>query len=127
MMTTATGSCSAPSCEDGYAITEAADGTEAVRAVEKDAFDVVLLDIRMTVMDGIEALTEIRKISPLVPVLIMTAFASVKTAGEALKAGAFDYVTKPLDIDELKILIEKGLEFYHLRTENIALKERLGD
>jgi len=78
-------------------------------------------------MDGIEALTEIRKKSPLVPVLIMTAYASVKTAVEALKAGAFEYLTKPLDIDELKILIEKALELYHLRAENIALKERLGD
>jgi two-component system response regulator HydG len=81
----------------------------------------------MTTMDGIEALTEIRKISPLVPVLIMTAYASVKTAVEALKAGAFEYLTKPLDIEELKILIEKALELYQLRAENIALKERLGD
>jgi len=113
--------------EDGYAITEAADGTEAVRAVEKEAFDVILTDIRMTMMDGIEALTEIRKTSPLVPVLIMTAYASVKTAVEALKAGAFDYLTKPLDSEELKILIEKALEHYHLRTENLVLKERLGD
>jgi len=113
--------------EDGYAVTEAADGTDAIMAVEKEAFDVILLDIRMTNMDGIEALTEIRKISPLVPVLIMTAYASVKTAVEALKAGAFDYLTKPLDIEELKILIEKALEHYHLRTENLALKERLGD
>jgi two-component system response regulator HydG len=78
-------------------------------------------------MDGIEALGEIRKISPLVPVLIMTAYASVKTAVEALKAGAFEYLTKPLDIEELKILIEKALELYQLRAENIALKERLGD
>ena len=113
--------------EDGYAVTEAADGTDAIMAVEKEAFDVILLDIRMTNMDGIEALTEIRKISPLVPVLIMTAYASVKTAVEALKAGAFDYLTKPLDIEELKILIEKALEHYHLRAENLVLKERLGD
>ncbi|MDP1991991.1 MAG: sigma-54 dependent transcriptional regulator [Syntrophales bacterium] len=112
---------------EGYRVTEAADGTDAVKAVETDAFDLILMDIRMTNMDGIEALTEIRKISPLVPVLIMTAYASVKTAVEALKAGAFDYVTKPLDIEELKILIEKGLENYHLRTENLALKERIGD
>jgi two-component system response regulator HydG len=112
---------------EGYRVAEAADGTEAVRAVEKEAFDIILLDIRMTAMDGIEALTEIRKISPLVPVLIMTAYASVKTAVEALKAGAFDYMTKPLDIEEVKILIEKALEHYHLRTENLALKERLGD
>ncbi len=113
--------------EDGYAVTEAADGTDAIMAVEKEAFDLILLDIRMTYMDGIEALTEIRKISPLVPVLIMTAYASVKTAVEALKAGAFDYLTKPLDIEELKILIEKALEHYHLRAENLVLKERLGD
>ncbi|MBM4313748.1 MAG: sigma-54-dependent Fis family transcriptional regulator [Deltaproteobacteria bacterium] len=112
---------------DGYQVTEAADGLDAIRAVEKEAFDIILLDIRMTHMDGIEALTEIRKISPLVPVLIMTAYASVKTAVEALKAGAFDYMTKPLDIEEVKILIEKALEHYHLRTENLALKERLGD
>ncbi|MBI4634388.1 MAG: sigma-54-dependent Fis family transcriptional regulator [Deltaproteobacteria bacterium] len=113
--------------EEGYAAAEASDGREAVTAVEKEAFDVILLDIRMTDMNGIEALTEIRKISPLVPVLIMTAYASVQTAVEALKAGAFDYLTKPLDIEELKILIEKALEHYHLREENIALKERLGD
>ncbi|MCK9364304.1 MAG: sigma-54 dependent transcriptional regulator [Syntrophales bacterium] len=113
--------------EDGYAVTEASDGTEAVAAVAKEAFDVILLDIRMTAMDGIEALAEIRKISPHVPVLIMTAYASVKTAVEALKAGAFDYLMKPLDIDELKILIGKALEHYHLREENIMLKERLGD
>jgi two-component system response regulator HydG len=112
---------------EGYAVTEAADGTEAVTAVGKEAFDVILLDIRMTKMDGIEALGEIRKISPLVPVLIMTAYASVKTAVEALKAGAFDYLTKPLDIEELKILIDKAMDHYHLRAENLILKERLGD
>ncbi len=112
---------------EGYTVTEAADGTEAVAAVGKEAFDVVLLDIRMTNMDGIEALGEIRKISPQVPVLIMTAFASVKTAVEALKAGAFDYLTKPLDIEELKIVIDKAMDHYHLRAENLVLKERLGD
>jgi two-component system response regulator HydG len=113
--------------EEGYDVSEASDGTEAVKAVEKEPFDLILLDLRMRTMDGIEALGEIRKISPLVPVLVMTAYASVKTAVEALKAGAFEYLTKPLDIDELKILIEKALELYHLRAENIALKERLGD
>ena len=113
--------------DEGYEVAEAADGSEAVRAVEEEPFDLILLDIRMKTMDGIEALQEIRKISPLVPVLIMTAYASVKTAVEALKAGAFDYLTKPLDIEELKILIEKALELYHLREENLTLKERLGD
>ena len=113
--------------DEGYEVAEATDGAEAVKAVEQQPFDLILLDLRMTTMDGIEALAEVRKISPLVPVLIMTAYASVKTAVEALKAGAFEYLTKPLDTDELKILMEKALEFYHLRTENMALKERLGD
>jgi two-component system response regulator HydG len=113
--------------DEGYEVVEAADGSEAVRAVEQEPFDLVLLDVRMKTMDGIEALTEIRKISSLIPVLIMTAYASVKTAVEALKAGAFDYLTKPLDIEELKVLIEKALELYHLREENLTLKERLGD
>ena len=113
--------------EEGYEVAEAADGPEAIRAVEQEPFDLILLDIRMTTMDGIEALSEIRKISPYAPVLMMTAYASVKTAVEALKAGAFEYLTKPLDIEELKILVEKGLEYYHLREENLALRERLGD
>jgi two-component system response regulator HydG len=113
--------------EEGYEVAEAADGPEAIRAVEQEPFDLILLDIRMPGMNGIEALMEIRKISPYVPVLMMTAYSSVKTAVDALKAGAFEYLIKPLDIDELKILIEKALEHYHLREENLALKERLGD
>lgn len=113
--------------EEGYQVAEAADGPEAIRAVEQETFDLILLDLRLQTGDGIETLAEIRKISPLVPVIIMTAYASVKTAVEALKAGATDYLTKPLDIEELKVLIEKALELYDLRTENIFLKERLGD
>ena len=113
--------------EEGYEVAGAADGPEAIRVVEQEPFDLVLLDIRMPGMDGVEALTEIRKISPYIPVLMMTAYASVKTAVEALKAGAFDYLIKPLDIDELKILIEKALEHYHLREENLVLRERMGD
>ena len=112
--------------EEGYEIIEAADGPEAVKAVEQDPLDLILLDIRMTTRDGIETLTEIRKISPFVPVLMMTAYATVKTAVEALKAGAFEYLAKPLDIEELKILVQKALEYYHLREENWTLKERLG-
>jgi two-component system, NtrC family, response regulator HydG len=112
--------------DQGYEVAEADDGRGAIRAIEQEPFDLILLDIRMKDMDGIEALTEIRKISPQIPVLMMTAYASVKTAVEALKAGAFDYLTKPLDVEELLILVEKAIEVYHLREENIILKERLG-
>jgi len=113
--------------KEGYEVFEADDGTSAVKAVESDTFDLILMDIRMTDMDGIEAITEIKKFSPSIPVIMMTAYASVKTAVEALKSGAYDYLTKPLDMDELKILIRKALDYYHLQKENIFLKERLAD
>jgi two-component system response regulator HydG len=108
-------------------ISEADDGISAVKAVESESFDLILMDIRMTDMDGIEAMGQIKKMSPSVPIIMMTAYASIKTAVEALKSGAYDYLTKPLDIDELKILIKKGLEHYRLQEENVLLKERLAD
>jgi two-component system response regulator HydG len=113
--------------KEGYDIYEADDGVSAVKAVENESFDLVLMDIRMTDMDGIEAMGEIKKTSPSIPIIMMTAYASVKTAVEALKSGAYDYLTKPLDIDELKILIKKALEHYRLQEENVFLKERLAD
>ncbi len=85
------------------------------------------MDIRMTDMHGIEAMREIKKISPSIPVVMMTAYASVKTAVEALKSDAYDYLTKPLEIEELKILIQKALDHYRLHEENVFLKERLAD
>lgn len=112
---------------EGYEIFHAADGTEAVAAIEKQFHDLVLLDIRMSRMGGIEALKRIKAIRPGIPVIIMTAYASVGTAVEALKAGAYDYLTKPLDIDELKILVEKTLRHFRLEAENRYLRERLDD
>jgi two-component system response regulator HydG len=111
----------------GYEVVEADDGVSSVSATEKEPFDLILMDIRMKEMDGIEAMREIRKTSPSIPVIMMTAYSSVKTAVDALKSGAFDYLTKPLDIEELKILIEKALEHYRLHAENVFLKERLAD
>ncbi|MFW6081487.1 MAG: sigma-54-dependent transcriptional regulator [Desulfosalsimonas sp.] len=113
--------------EEGYEVSHAADGAEAVAAVEKRFYDLVLLDIRMAPMGGIEALKKIKEISPGIAVIIMTAYASVGTAVEALKSGAYDYLTKPLDIDELKILVKKTLRHFQLETENRYLKERISD
>ena len=113
--------------KEGYDISEADDGISAVKAVESESFDLILMDIRMTDMDGIEAMGQIKKMSPSIPVIMMTAYASIKAAVEALKSGAYDYLTKPLDIDELKILIKKALEHYRLQEENVFLKERLAD
>jgi two-component system response regulator HydG len=112
---------------EGYEIREAADGNQAVKAVEEKYHDLILMDIRMPGLSGIEALQKIKDLSPGIPIIIMTAYASVNTAIDALKSGAYDYLTKPLDIEELKILVAKALQFQKLEKENIYLKEQLKD
>ncbi len=113
--------------DDGYDVKEADDGHSAIEAVEDQFYDLILMDIRMTRMGGIEALKQIKKLSPGIPVIIMTAYASVETAREALKSGAFDYLTKPLDIDELKLIVHRALRHHQLEQENRYLRERLDD
>ncbi len=112
---------------EGFEIHEAENGQTAIAGVANQFYDLILMDIRMAGLSGIEALKEIKHLSPGIPIIIMTAYASVDTAVEALKAGAYDYITKPLDIDELKLLVEKALQFHHLEQENLLLKERLND
>jgi two-component system, NtrC family, response regulator HydG len=111
----------------GYQVACADDGGVAVSEVSKRSFDLILMDIRMTKVSGIEALEQIKKISPAIPVIIMTAYASVETAVNALKKGAYDYLTKPLDFDELQIVMKRATEHSLLKKENEYLKERLGE
>ncbi len=110
----------------GYEVSEVDDGSAAVEAVHRQPFDLVLMDIRMIRLSGIEALGEIKDFNPAIPVILMTAYASVETAVEALKKGAYDYLTKPLDFDELKLAIERAMEHSRLREENRLLRESLG-
>jgi two-component system response regulator HydG len=112
---------------EGYEISEAIDGEDAVRSVEAQFYDLILMDIRMPGLSGIEALKKIKDISPGISIIIMTAYASVNSAIDALKAGAYDYMTKPLDIEELKILVAKALQFHRLEKENVYLREQLND
>ena len=111
----------------GYDIAEADDGSVAIEEVRRHAFDLILMDIRMLKVSGIEALEQIKAINSDVPVIIMTAYASVETAVDALKKGAYDYLTKPLDFDELKIAIGRATEHKRLIKENEYLKERLDE
>ncbi|MDY0131495.1 MAG: sigma-54 dependent transcriptional regulator [Desulforegulaceae bacterium] len=111
----------------GYETQSAEDGDLAVEKVKKSAFDLILMDIKMIKMSGIEALEEIQKINPSIPVLIMTAYASIDTAVSAMKKGAYDYLTKPLDFDKLKITMTRAMEHLDLKRENTALKENLGE
>jgi len=110
----------------GYEIHEADDGGSAIDRVRQQAFDLVLMDVRMLKVSGLEALAAIKKLNPAIPVVIMTAYSSVEAAVDALKQGAHDYLTKPLDFDKLKITIERAMEHTRLREENRRLRENLG-
>ena len=109
----------------GYGITEADDGAGAVEAVRERPFDLVLMDIRMLRVSGIEALEAIRRHNPAIPVILMTAYSSVETAVDALKKGAYDYLTKPLDFDKLRVTVERAMEHLRLKAENRQLRERI--
>jgi two-component system response regulator HydG len=85
------------------------------------------MDIRMIRVSGLEALTEIKAYNPSIPIVIMTAYASVETAVLALKKGAYDYLTKPLDFDELRLTLARAMDHSHLREENRLLRESLGE
>ena len=111
----------------GYDITEASDGSEAIERVHSQAFDLILMDIRMINVSGLEALEKIKAYNPVIPIIIMTAFASVETAVEALKGGAYDYLTKPLDFDELKITMKRAMDHANLKKENRILKDSLSN
>lgn len=109
----------------GYLIKTATDGDKAVSLVKAEPVDLVLMDIKMKKLDGIQALKTIKPLKPDLPVLIMTAYSSVKSAVEAMKIGAHDYLMKPLDFEDLKIKVERALEHVNLKTENLKLKEEL--
>jgi len=109
----------------GYTVSSTDDGTHAVESVKERPFDLILMDVRMAQMSGIEALKKIKDYNPAIPILIMTAYSSVDSAVEALKAGAYDYLTKPLDFEVLKLTLERALEHTGLKEENKYLKDKL--
>jgi two-component system response regulator HydG len=109
----------------GYQVSAVDDGARAVTSVKERPFALILMDVRMAEMSGIEALRQIKAYNPSIPILIMTAYSSVDSAVEALKAGAYDYLTKPLDFEVLKIGLARALEHAGLKTENAALKSEL--
>ena len=109
----------------GYRVDTAGDGALAVEKVRNTIYDLILMDVRMAVMSGLEALKRIKAYNPAIPVLIMTAYSSVASAVEALKTGAYDYLTKPLDFEALKITLERAMEHKMLKAENKALKEKI--
>jgi two-component system response regulator PilR (NtrC family) len=109
----------------GYAVTSVSDGEEAIEQVQKEIFDLVITDLRMPKVDGMEVLRAVKSASPETVVLIITAFATADSAVEAMKQGAYDYLTKPFQVDEVQLIIRNALEKRRLTTENILLKREM--
>src|SRR5919109_3860409 len=110
----------------GYAVTEAVDGEDAIAQINKEIFDLVITDLKMPKVGGLEVLKAVKEASPETVVLLITAFASTESAVEAMKRGAYDYLTKPFQIDEVQLIIRNALEKRRLSTENMLLKREIG-
>jgi len=110
--------------EWGWKCVEADDGRTAVEAVAKAAFDAVLMDVRMAKMDGMEAFARIHALQPALPVVIMTAYSSVDDAVEAMKHGAHDYLTKPLDFDRLRLTLTRALDHHQVEEKRQQVKAK---
>ncbi|MDQ7817747.1 MAG: sigma-54 dependent transcriptional regulator [Melioribacteraceae bacterium] len=111
--------------EEGYSTDVAGDGEEALQKIEAENFDIVITDIKMPKVDGIQLLESTSKISPDTFFIIMTAYASVKTAIDALRNGAYDYLIKPIEFDDVIFRIKKLIDYKKLAAENKYLRQRI--
>jgi two-component system, NtrC family, response regulator PilR len=109
----------------GYDVSVADGGEAAIEILKAESFDLVVTDLRMRKVDGMSVLKAAKQLSPRTVVLVVTAYASTETAVEAMKLGAYDYVTKPFKLDELKVTVANALERRRLQEENLALKRQL--
>ena len=109
----------------GYDVSVADGGETAIERLKAESFDLVLTDLRMRKVDGLTVLKAAKEHAPRTVVLVVTAYASTETAVEAMKLGAYDYITKPFKLDELKVTVANALERRRLREENLALKRQL--
>ncbi len=111
--------------KEGYEVLTAAGGEAAIEALRRDATDAVITDLRMPKVDGLQVLRAAKEISPDVAVIVITAVASTETAVEAMKLGAYDYITKPFKLDEVSLIVRNALERKRLRDENLYLRKQL--
>jgi len=111
--------------EDGYEAVAVETGEEALKMVEGERWNVLFVDLKMPGMDGLEVLREVKKITSDLPVIIITAYATIDSAVQAMKDGAYDYIVKPFDPEAIALVVEKVVEHQRLVQENIILRERL--
>lgn len=108
-----------------YMVLPAASGQEGIGILEKNKVDLILTDFRMPDMNGLEVIKKTRQINPEIPVIVITAFSDPQDAVKVMKEGAFDYLSKPIDLDELELLIKKVVEISYLKSENELLRSQL--
>ena len=111
--------------KENYEVATASDGLQALNLLGKSPFDLVIADLRMPQMSGLELLSKVRELDPQLSFIVLTAFASLDTAIEALKMGANDYLTKPFKVEEVKLAVERAIERRRLTQENRELKRRI--
>jgi DNA-binding NtrC family response regulator len=112
--------------EEGFTTFSAEDAETGLKLLRENSIDLVLTDLKLPGMDGLEFLQAVKRQNAALPVVVMTAFGSVETAVEAMKAGASDYVLKPFSLAEMRLVIRKELDVHNLREENRSLREALG-
>ena len=111
--------------DEGFSVTTTADSLEAAKILKKEEFDVFITDLKMKGLKGLDLLQESRKVAPLTPVIIITAFGTIESAIQAMKMGAYDYVTKPFQMDELILTVRKARENHQLKKEVERLKKEI--
>src|SRR5258706_14945012 len=107
--------------EDGFKTLSAGDAESGLKLLREHSVDLVLTDLKLPGMDGLEFLQAVKRQNAALPVVVMTAFGSVETAVEAMKAGASDYVLKPFSLTEMRMVVRKELDVRNLRDENPSL------
>ncbi len=113
--------------EAGYAVRAVASGEEGIAAFEQNGFDAVITDVTMPGMSGLDVLKAIRRADPELPVIVITAYGAIESAVEAMKEGAFDYITKPFNRDEMRLSLERALKMRRLERENVGLRAEVVD
>ncbi len=111
--------------KQGHEVVPSGGGEGAIELVRKESFDLMLSDIKMEPVNGLELLRAMRDANPGTSVILLTGYGSIKTAVEAMKGGAFDYVTKPFKVDELLLTVDRALRYHDVMNENVQLKEQL--
>ena len=111
--------------EVGYEVKGAQDGVEAMEMVEEYSFNLVITDLKMPKGDGLQVLEEVKKVNPQIMVIICTGYGTVDTAVKAMRLGAYDYITKPIKTEEMKLVVQRAMDYQRLQAENVLLQKQL--